>query len=101
MLEGAGAQLELARAQTELGAYLRRGKHRADARRYLAPALDTAHRAGAAPLAEQAETEIRATGARPRRVLLTGVESLTASESRVADSPPRGSPTARSRRPCS
>jgi len=53
--------------------------------RQIAVALDTAHRAGAALLAEQAETEIRATGARPRRVLLTGVESLTASESRVAE----------------
>ena len=34
---------------------------------------------------EQAETELRATGARPRRVVLTGVESLTASERRVAE----------------
>jgi DNA-binding NarL/FixJ family response regulator len=36
-------------------------------------------------LAAQAETELRATGARPRRVLLTGVDSLTASERRIAE----------------
>ena len=85
MLEHAGAALELARARAELGAFLRRGKHRVEAREYLAPALDAAHRLGAAPLAERAETEIRATGARPRRILITGVASLTASESRVAE----------------
>ncbi len=40
---------------------------------------------GARTLAEQAETELRATGARPRRVVLTGLDSLTASESRIAE----------------
>ena len=40
---------------------------------------------GAGPLATRAETELRATGARPRRVMLAGVESLTASERRVAE----------------
>ena len=44
-----------------------------------------AHRAGARPLAARAETELRATGARPRRVVLGGVDSLTASERRVAE----------------
>ena len=34
---------------------------------------------------EQAETELRATGARPRRVVLTGLDSLTASERRIAE----------------
>ena len=55
-----------------------------EARELLRDALDAAHRAGARPLAEQAETELRATGARPRRVLLTGLDSLTASERRIA-----------------
>ena len=36
-------------------------------------------------LAEQAETELRATGARPRRVVLHGLDSLTASERRIAE----------------
>jgi DNA-binding CsgD family transcriptional regulator len=51
----------------------------------LREALDIAHRAGAAPLAAHAETELRATGARPRRVVLTGLDSLTASERRIAE----------------
>lgn len=84
-LERAGATVERARAQTELGALLRRGNHRIEARRVLLEALDTAHRAGARPLVEQAEAELRATGAKPRRVVLTGLESLTASERRVAE----------------
>ena len=58
---------------------------RTDARELLREALDIAHRAGAAPLAAHAETELRATGARPRRVVLTGLDSLTASERRIAE----------------
>jgi DNA-binding NarL/FixJ family response regulator len=44
-----------------------------------------AHRCGAEPLRLKAEQELAATGARPRRVLLTGVESLTASERRIVE----------------
>ena len=51
----------------------------------LRQAVDVAHRAHARPLATLAETELRATGARPRRVLLTGLEALTASERRIAE----------------
>ena len=64
---------------------VRRRNRRTEARQLLREALDTAHRAGARPLAQQAETELRATGARPRRVLLTGLDSLTASERRIAE----------------
>ena len=64
---------------------LRRRNRRTEARELLREALDVAHRAGAAPLADYAETELRATGARPRRVVLTGLDSLTASERRVAE----------------
>ena len=35
-------------------------------------------------LADRAREELRATGARPRRAVLSGVDSLTASERRVA-----------------
>ena len=84
-LGGVGAKLDRARALTDLGALLRRRNRRSQARELLRDALDAAHRAGAAPLAERAETELRATGARPRRVVLSGVESLTASERRVAE----------------
>jgi DNA-binding CsgD family transcriptional regulator len=84
-LERGGARLERARALADLGALLRRRNRRTEARALLREALDTAHRSGAGPLAEYAGTELRATGARPRRVLLTGLESLTASERRVAE----------------
>ncbi len=78
------ASLERARALADLGASLRRRNRRAQARELLREALDGAHRLGASRLAERAETELRATGARPRRVTLTGLDSLTASERRVA-----------------
>ena len=84
-LERGDARLERARALADLGALLRRRNRRTEARELLREALDAAHRAGARPLAEQAETELRATGARPRRVVLTGLDSLTASERRIAE----------------
>jgi DNA-binding CsgD family transcriptional regulator len=84
-LESAGATLESARALVDLGALLRRANRRVDARDPLREGLDVAHRAGAVPLADQAEIELRATGAKPRRARLMGVEALTASERRVAE----------------
>ncbi len=48
-----------------------------------AGALD--RRLSAKALADEAETEVRATGARPRRIVLTGLDSLTASERRIAE----------------
>jgi DNA-binding CsgD family transcriptional regulator len=83
--EEGGARLERARALVDLGAMLRRRNRRTKAKELLREALDVAHRAGAVRLAAQAETELRATGARPRRVVLTGVDSLTASELRIAE----------------
>jgi DNA-binding CsgD family transcriptional regulator len=83
-LAGADARLEHARALCELGAALRRANRREEARAPLREALDLAHRCQAAALAERAHTELLATGARPRRVVLSGVESLTPSERRVA-----------------
>jgi DNA-binding CsgD family transcriptional regulator len=77
--------VERARALADLGALLRRRNRRTEARNLLREALHTAHQAGAEPLARQAEIELRATGARPRRVVLTGLDSLTASERRVAE----------------
>jgi DNA-binding CsgD family transcriptional regulator len=83
--ERGDARLERARALADLGALLRRRNRRTEARELLRESLDAAHRLGAKLLAERADTELRATGARPRRVVLTGVESLTASEARVAE----------------
>src|SRR5205823_2230508 len=83
--EHGDAKLERARALADLGALLRRRNRRTEARELLRDALDVAHRLGATPLAARAETELRATGARPRRVVLTGLDSLTASELRVCE----------------
>jgi DNA-binding CsgD family transcriptional regulator len=78
-------RLEHARALADLGALLRRSNRRVEARQLLRHAIDAAHHLGATALAQQAEIELRATGARPRRVLLSGLESLTASERRIAE----------------
>jgi DNA-binding CsgD family transcriptional regulator len=85
VLAGPDTRLEQARARADLGALLRRGNHRVEARQVLRQAVDTAHHLGAEALALRAETELRATGARPRRGLLTGLEALTASERRIAE----------------
>jgi DNA-binding CsgD family transcriptional regulator len=78
------ARVDHAEALLQLGAMLRRHKQRAEAREILRQALDIADRAGAGLIAARAREEIAATGARPRRTRLSGVESLTASELRVA-----------------
>jgi DNA-binding CsgD family transcriptional regulator len=85
VLAGPHTRLEHARAQADLGALLHRRNHRAEARRLLRQAVDTAHHLGAVALARQAGTDLRATGAKPRRVRLTGLEALTASERRIAE----------------
>ena len=84
LLAGTRARLEYAKALVELGAALRRANCRRDAREPLREGLDLAHRCGAAALEERARTELTATGARPRKAVLSGVESLTPSELRVA-----------------
>jgi ATP/maltotriose-dependent transcriptional regulator MalT len=84
------ARLDHAEALLRLGAMLRREKRRAEAREILRQALDLADRAGAGLIAARAREEIAATGARPRRVRLTGVDSLTPSELRVARMAARG-----------
>jgi DNA-binding CsgD family transcriptional regulator len=83
-LERSPRRLELARALVALGSALRRGRRRAAARAPLTQAMKIADQCGAIPLAEQARDELRATGARPRRLALSGVQSLTPSELRVA-----------------
>jgi DNA-binding CsgD family transcriptional regulator len=85
LLAGTDAQLEHARALVELGAALRRANQRTAAREPLRSGLDLAHRCGAIRLAQRASDELRATGARPRRDVLTGLEALTASERRIAE----------------
>jgi DNA-binding CsgD family transcriptional regulator len=84
------ARLEHAKARTEFGAALHRGNRRSDARKQLRQGLELATLCNAAPLASRAETELRSTGARPRRIALRGVESLTPSERRVAEMASKG-----------
>ena len=78
------ARLEHAHALYALGAAMRRARQTTEAREPLRRALDLAERCGAEPLAEQARSELHAAGGRPRTTALSGVESLTASERRVA-----------------
>jgi DNA-binding CsgD family transcriptional regulator len=79
------ARLEHARALADLGAALRRDGQAAAAREPLREAIDLAQRCGATPLVTYAQDELAATGARRRsRLYLTGVESLTPSERRIA-----------------
>jgi DNA-binding CsgD family transcriptional regulator len=82
--ENTPARLEHARALVDLGAALRRLNHRNDAREPLRQGTELAHRCGATVLAQRGQTELVATGARPRRLARTGVDSLTPSERRVA-----------------
>ena len=84
VLAGSEARLEQVRALVDLGAALRRANRRAEARERLREAVDLAQALGAFGLAKRANEEIAATGARPRRVLQTGLDALTASERRVA-----------------
>jgi DNA-binding CsgD family transcriptional regulator len=83
VLAGSPARLEHAHALVDLGAALRRGNRRTEARQRLREGVDLALQSGAFGLAERANEEIAATGARPRRVLQTGLDALTTSERRV------------------
>jgi DNA-binding CsgD family transcriptional regulator len=83
-LEPTPARLELARALVELGATLRRANRRSEARERLRDGLELSHLCGSSLLEARARDELAATGARPRKALQTGVETLTASERRVA-----------------
>lgn len=83
-LERSDMALEHARTLVELGAALRRSGHRSDSRQPLALGLELAQRCAATALAERALTELQATGARPRRLMVTGRDALTPSERRIA-----------------
>ena len=92
VLERSAARLEYARAMADLGAALRRAGHRAKSREILRPALDLAHRCGALALTQRTHTELIAAGGRPRRLVLSGLDSLTPSERRIAQLAATGLP---------
>jgi len=79
------ALLWRAHAFVDLGAALRRDGQAVSARPILRDGMELAHRCGATPLADRAEEELRAAGARPRRRAGVGADALTASERRVAE----------------
>ena len=83
-LANSPAQLEHVRALVDLGAALHRLNRRADARLPLRRALELAERGGMRLLADRARQELHAVGARPRRPALSGIDSLTPAEHRVA-----------------
>jgi DNA-binding CsgD family transcriptional regulator len=85
VLEDSTARLEHAKTLVALGGALRRGRRPSDAREPLRQGLELAAVCGAERLAEEARAELYAAGARPRSDALSGVESLTPSERRVAD----------------
>jgi DNA-binding CsgD family transcriptional regulator len=84
LLADGPARLEHARALVDLGAALRRNGSLTEARDVLARAADMTAHIGARALLARATAELRAAGARPRRVALTGVDALTPAELRVA-----------------
>jgi DNA-binding NarL/FixJ family response regulator len=83
--DGTTARLELVESLTAHGAALRAAGDRTGARDLLAQALDLAERCGANRLVDDTVGELRRAGFRPRRHLLTGPDSLTLSERRVAE----------------
>jgi DNA-binding CsgD family transcriptional regulator len=74
------------RARTELlyGEWLRRERRRQDARAHLRSALETFRSLGAAPWAERAEGELRATGETARRRAPETLDQLTPQELQIA-----------------
>ncbi len=83
--DGSPARLEYAKALIALGSALRRARRPTDARDSLRRGFEAASRCGAQPLAEYARAELYAAGGRPRRKALTGPDSLTPSERRIAE----------------
>lgn len=83
-LEDAPARLELAWSLAELGEALRVAGQRADARVPLMRAGELAGACGARVLGAKVADGLAALGDRPRKLMFTGLESLTASERRVA-----------------
>lgn len=87
-----GQPFEKARTQLAYGERLRRDRRRADAREQLVEALDVFERLGAAPWADRARVELRATGgaaaeagaAQKEAVAAAGLDELTAHELQIA-----------------
>lgn len=84
VLAGSDARLEESAALVALGAALRRAGDVKAAGARLRHGLELADQLGAAGFANQARHELASMGIRPRRTALSGPQSLTPSELRVA-----------------
>ena len=85
VLADSEARLDHAHAVCDLGAALRRRGHRREGREPLKLALDLAVGCGATALARRARGELAASGARPRRIRVSGRDALTPAELRAAE----------------
>jgi len=85
VLERSPSVLERAHALVALGAARRRAGQRSAAAAPLRAGLQLADEMGATRLTETARHELQALGLRPRRAAVTGPNSLTPTERRVAD----------------
>lgn len=84
LLEDSPARLELARVKIDLGRAVREaGSSPSRAREMLRSGADIALQRGAAPLVSKASSELRLSGARPRRLAMSGTASLTSSERQI------------------
>lgn len=79
-----GRPFDNVRTQLRFGEYLRRHRRRAHARKHLRSAHETFQRLGAAPWAEQARTELLATGETARKRDVSAVDQLTPQELQIA-----------------
>ncbi len=85
LLESAPWRLELARALADYGEALRVVRRRSDAHEPLRRAAELADDCGARALRTRALDGLAALGDRPRKLMFSGTDSLTASERRIAD----------------
>jgi DNA-binding CsgD family transcriptional regulator len=85
VLEGSSARLEHAAALVGLGTLLRLAGQRTESRGPLRAGMELAHRCGASAMVVRARQELQLSGARPRRIALSGRDALTPGERRVAD----------------
>jgi DNA-binding CsgD family transcriptional regulator len=90
LLEGLGAPFEVARTELCLGERLRRSRRRREARTALRSAIERFERLGAAPWAERANTELRASGETVQPGAVIATNELTPQELQVALTVARG-----------
>ena len=90
LLADSGTQLERAHALVDHGRALHAAGHHLHARKELRTGLDLAVQLGARRLARRARAGLLTAGGRPRRLRLSGPDSLTPAEQRVVELARRG-----------